>query len=101
MVVIAGMLTTSVTTSADINASATLALTTFAVVVIGGCRFQGGVVEPAGVVAAAVALSLLASTLAFLNVTPAWDTAVEGLVLVAAVSTKWVAEQVRRQVRSR
>ena len=101
MVVIAGMLTTSVTTSADINASATLTLTTFAVVVIGGCRFQGGVVEPAGVVAAAVALSLLASTLAFLNVTPAWDTAVEGLVLVAAVSTKWVAEQVRRQVRSR
>jgi len=101
MVVIAGMFTTSVTTSADINASATLTLTTFAVVVIGGCRFQGGLVEPPGVVAAAVAISLLASTLTFLNVAPAWDTAVEGLVLVAAVSTKWVAEQVRARVGSR
>jgi ribose/xylose/arabinose/galactoside ABC-type transport system permease subunit len=101
LVDIAGLLTTSVTTSADINASATLTLITFAVVVVGGCRFQGGIVVPAGVVCAAVAFSLLASVLSFMNVTAAWNTAVEGLVLVAAVGAKWFIEGFSRYFRSR
>ncbi|MGA3220978.1 MAG: ABC transporter permease, partial [Acidimicrobiales bacterium] len=98
---IAGLLTTSVTTSADINASATLTLITFAVVVVGGCRFQGGIVVPAGVVSAAVAFSLLASVLSFMNVTAAWNTAVEGFVLVGAVGARWLVEGIRRFMRGR
>ena len=100
-VCVAGLLTTSQTTSADINASATLTLITFAVVVIGGCRFQGGIVVPAGVVAAAVAFSLLSSVLSFLNVSAAWNTAVEGLVLVAAVSMRWFLQGLGQYVRRR
>lgn len=96
LVVIAGLLTTSVTTSADVNASGTVTLTTFAVVVIGGCQFGEGIVEPAGVVAGAVAISLLASVLAFLNVAPAWDTALEGIVVVVAVGGKWILHQFDR-----
>lgn len=99
LVVIAGLLTTSVTTSADVNASGTLTLTTFAVIVIGGCQFGGGIVEPTGVVAGAVAISLLASVLAFFNVAPAWDTALEGIVVVAAVGGKWAVQQFRRLAR--
>jgi ribose/xylose/arabinose/galactoside ABC-type transport system permease subunit len=98
LVDVAGLLTTSVTTSADINASSTLTLITFAVVLIGGCRFQGGIVVPAGVAAAAVAFSLLASVLSFMNVTAAWNSAVEGLVLVAAVSTRWLVNSLGRYV---
>jgi ribose/xylose/arabinose/galactoside ABC-type transport system permease subunit len=100
-VCVAGLLTTSQTTSADINASATLTLITFAVVVIGGCRFQGGIVVPAGVVAAAVAFSLLSSVMSFLNISAAWNTAVEGLVLVAAVSMKWLLPGLGHYVRRR
>jgi ribose/xylose/arabinose/galactoside ABC-type transport system permease subunit len=101
LVDLAGLFTTGVTTSADINGSATLTLTTFAVVVVGGCRFQGGIVVPAGVVAAAVAFSLMAATLSFMNVTAAWNTAVEGFVLVAAVGTTWVVQNLTRYVRGR
>ena len=101
LVDVAGLLTTSVTTSADINASATLTLITFAVVVVGGCRFGGGIVVPGGVVAAAVAFSLLASVLSFLNVAAAWNTGVEGLVLVAAVGMRWFVEGLRRYARRR
>ena len=92
LVDLGGLLTTSVTTSADVNASATLTLVTFAVVIIGGCQFRGGIVEPVGVVAAAVAFSLLASLLAFWNVSSSWNTAVEGLILVLAVSIKRIAQ---------
>jgi len=99
LVVIAGLLTTSVTTSADINANSTLTLTTFVVIIIGGCQFKGGIVEPVGVVAAAVAISLLASVLAFLNVAAAWNTAVEGIVLVAVLSMKWAVHQFGRFTR--
>jgi ribose/xylose/arabinose/galactoside ABC-type transport system permease subunit len=50
-------------------------------------------------VAAAVAFSLLASVLSFLNVAAAWNTAVEGLVLVAAVGMRWFVEGLRRYAR--
>ena len=98
LAVLAGLVTTGVTTSSDVNASAVLTLSTFVVVVIGGCRFTGGFVEPVGVVAAAVALSLLTSLLTFLNVNSIYDTAVEGGILVIAMSMKWSVDIVKRHV---
>ena len=98
-VCLAGLFTTSVTTSADVNASGTLTLTTFAAILIGGCRFKGGFVEPIGVVAAVDALSLLTSVLAFLNVSSTWDTGAEGLVIVVAVSAKWAVQGLGQRFR--
>jgi ribose/xylose/arabinose/galactoside ABC-type transport system permease subunit len=87
-VVLAGALTTVSTTASDINASSTLTLISVAAVVIGGAEFTGGVVEPVGTVLAAVAFGLIPSLLYFLSVSPNYQTAVEGLLLVAAMAAR-------------
>jgi ribose transport system ATP-binding protein len=87
-VVLAGALTTVSTTASDINASSTLTLVSVAAVVIGGAEFTGGVVEPVGAVMAAVAFGLIPSLLYFLSVSPNYQTAVEGLLLVAAMAAR-------------
>ena len=87
-VVLAGALTTVSTTASDINASSTLTLISVAAVVIGGAEFTGGVVEPVGTVMAAVAFGLIPSLLYFLSVSPNYQTAVEGLLLVAAMAAR-------------
>lgn len=87
-VVLAGALTTVSTTASDINASSTLTLISVAAVVIGGAEFTGGVVEPVGAVMAAVAFGLIPSLLYFLSVSPNYQTAVEGLLLVAAMAAR-------------
>ncbi|NDI16746.1 MAG: ATP-binding cassette domain-containing protein, partial [Verrucomicrobia bacterium] len=63
MVVFAGMAFTAVTSAADVNTSASFCMMSIATVIVGGCEMSGGVVEPFGVVAAGIAMSLIASLL--------------------------------------
>jgi ribose transport system ATP-binding protein len=95
LVVLAGLLTTASTTASDINASSALTLASVAAVVIGGAEFSGGIVEPVGAVLAAVALGLVPSLLYFMQVSPNAQTAVEGLLLIAAMAVRRLARGAR------
>lgn len=88
-VVLAGVLSTSVTQSSDITTSGSLTLSTFVIVILGGCQFGAGRVEPVGVVVAATFLTLLTSLLAFYHVGPIYITGIEGAILLAAVIGPW------------
>jgi len=88
-VVLAGLFTTVVSQSSDINSSGPITLTTFVVVIIGGCRFGVGRVEAVGVVLAATFLTLLTSLMAFYNVAPIYTTGIEGVIIVAGVTVPW------------
>jgi ribose transport system ATP-binding protein len=92
-VVGAGLFTTVVSTASDINATSTLTLGSVAAVVLGGAEFVGGVVEPIGVILAAIALGLLSSLMAFWNVNPDYVSAVEGLMLVVAMGARWIGKR--------
>jgi ribose transport system ATP-binding protein len=95
-VLLAGLATTGLTASSDVNASGVITLNTFAVIVVGGCTFGSGFVQPVGVVAAAVALALLTSLLAFLQVSTVYNPLVVGAVLVAAMSARWITRRFTR-----
>jgi ribose transport system ATP-binding protein len=92
-VVLAGLFTTVVSTASDANASSTVTLASVAAVLVGGAEFVGGVVEPVGTVIAAVALALLTSLLAFLNVSTQYETAAEGAILILAMLVRWAASR--------
>lgn len=87
-VVLAGLFVTVVSGGSDVNASSTLTLSSFATLVVGGCEMSGGIVEPAGVVLASLALSLISSLLTFENISASWVTAATGFILIAAMSVR-------------
>ncbi len=86
--VAAGVFTTASTFGSDINASSTLTLVSIAAVIIGGAEFSGGMVEPIGTILAAVAFGFLPSLLYFVGVDPSYQTAVEGVLLLAAMGVR-------------
>ncbi len=87
-IVLAGLSTTAISYGSDANASSALTLSAIATIIIGGCEFSGGIGEPVGVVAGALALSLISSLLAFMSVDSRYQTAVVGCVLIAALAAK-------------
>ncbi len=89
-VVLAGAVSTANSGGSDIHASSTLTLTGVAAVIIGGAEFVGGVVEPIGAIVGAVAFGLLPSLLFFLDIPPALQTAVQGILLIAAMVIRFV-----------
>lgn len=96
-VVLAGLFVTVVSGGSDVNASSTLTLSSFATLVVGGCEMSGGIVEPVGVVLASLALSLIASFLTFESVSSSWVTFVTGMILVAAMSIRWLAAKANHE----
>jgi ribose/xylose/arabinose/galactoside ABC-type transport system permease subunit len=95
-VVLAGLMTTAFSLSSDENASSTLTLSAFVILILGGCQFGVGRVEPVGVVAAAAFLTLLTSLLAFYHVGSIYTTGTEGVILVAAVAGPWLIRALPR-----
>lgn len=95
-VVGAGMMTTVIFASSDVNGSETLTLTSVAAVIIGGGQFIGGVVDPVGTVVAAVALSVIPVLLGGFNVNTNYQPAVEGVILIIVMTLRWLAQRQRR-----
>ncbi len=86
--ILAGLALAGTTGSGDANAGASLILPTVAAVIVGGGSFTGGRVDPIGAVTAAVAISLIGSLLAFMNISAAYSSAVEGCILILAVGLR-------------
>ncbi len=86
MVVLAGMSFTAVCGGADANSAAAYCMMSIAVVILGGCKMSGGEVEPIGVAAGAIAMSLITSLLTFIKVGSNYQTAVTGLILILVLA---------------
>lgn len=92
-VVLAGMAYTSTSNGADANSSANYCMMSIATVILGGCEMAGGVAEPMGVVAAAVAMNLINSLLTALKVDSNYQTAIIGLILITVLAVKSFAHR--------
>lgn len=93
MVALAGMSFTAVTYSADVNASVAFCMMSIATVIVGGCEMSGGFVEPVGVVAAAIAMSLITSLLIFVKIDSNFQMAVTGLIIILVLASRLIARR--------
>lgn len=84
--IIAGLALTGMTSSGDPNASANYTLLAIASVILGGAQFSGGRARPIGTVMGALAISLVAQLLVFLNVSSAYQAGAQGLILVVVLA---------------
>lgn len=81
-VILAGMTVTFVSKGADANASSSYQMQSIATILLGGCAFSGGIIEPVGVVAGALSISLISSMLTFMQINSNYRTAVIGIILL-------------------
>ena len=84
----AGLSLTAINTASDYNAGGSYTLLSVASVVVGGCALAGGLISPLGVVAGAVTLSLIGALLGMLDVSPDYNAAVQGLLLLLILALK-------------
>lgn len=84
-VILAGFAMTYVSKGADANASSSYQMMSIATILLGGCAFSGGIIEPVGVVAGALSISLISSMLTFMQISSNYRTAVIGVVLLIAL----------------
>ncbi|MDR1971943.1 MAG: ATP-binding cassette domain-containing protein [Treponema sp.] len=96
MVVLSGLFFTVVCLGADANASSSFCMLSIATVVLGGCEFSGGIVEPVGVVAGAFAMSLITTVLTFMRIGSNYQTAVLGIILILVLVIKLVTNRTNR-----
>ena len=80
--VLAGMALVGLTTSADANIALRYTLLSIAGVILGGGEFTGGRVSPVGAVIGALTLTLAASFLSFLRLSPDWQIGAQGAILI-------------------
>lgn len=85
-VILAGLYSTGISRSADPNASASYQMMSIATILLGGCKFAGGVVEPVGVVFGALGISLITSMLTFMRVDTNYRSAVIGIILLISLA---------------
>ena len=91
--VLGGLAVTASTTSGDANASASYTLLTIAAVILGGGEFSGGVVAPVGAVIGTITIALVGSLLAFLNVSPEYQSGVQGAILIVVLAGRALARR--------
>jgi ribose transport system ATP-binding protein len=85
---LAGLSLTAINTASDYNSGGGYTLLSVAAVVVGGCALAGGVISPLGVVAGSVTLSLIGALLGMLDVSPDYNAAVQGLLLLLILALK-------------
>jgi ribose/xylose/arabinose/galactoside ABC-type transport system permease subunit len=95
MVVLSGMFFTAVCLGADANASSSFCMLSIATGVLGGCEFSGGIMEPIGVVAGAIAMSLITTVLTFMRIGSNYQTAVLGIILILVLVIKLVTKRIK------
>ena len=96
-VVLAGFALTYQGRGSDATSAASYQMQSIAVVLLGGCAFSGGIVEPIGVVAGALSISLISSMLTLLKVHSDYRTAVIGIILILVL---FYREMVNRRAKS-
>ena len=92
---LAGLSLTAINTASDYNAGSGYTLLSVASIVIGGCALGGGYLSPLGVVAGAVTLSLIGALLGMLDVSPDFNAAVQGLLLLGMLVIRTIADRGR------
>ncbi|MGV3491701.1 MAG: ABC transporter permease [Devosia sp.] len=86
--VLAGMTLVGLTTSADANIALRYTLLSIAGVILGGGEFVGGRVSPIGAVIGALTLTLAASFLSFLRISPDWQIGAQGAILIIVLALR-------------
>lgn len=87
-IILAGAMFTAISSGSDANATSSFTMNSVATIMLGGCEFSGGIGEPVGVVVGGVAISLISSLLAFMSVSSDYQTAVVGIILLAALASR-------------
>jgi len=88
-----GVALAGMTTTGDANVGASYTLQSIAAVIIGGGQFSGGSVAPIGAVMGAAIMLLTGSLLTFADVSPNWQLAVQGAILIAVLSLRRILER--------
>lgn len=88
MGVFAGLALTGITTSADSNIALRYTLISIAGAILGGSEFVGGRVSPIGAVLGALTMTLAASFLSFLRLSPDWQIGVQGAILILVLALR-------------
>ncbi len=86
--VLAGMALIGLTTSADANLGNGYTLLSIAGVILGGGEFVGGRVSPIGAVIGALTLTLAGSLLNFMHISPDWQVAAQGAILIVVLAAR-------------
>jgi len=88
--VLAGMALVGLATSADANIALRYTLLSIAGVILGGGEFIGGKVSPVGAVIGALTLTLAASFLNFLRLSPDWQIGAQGAILILVLTARLI-----------
>lgn len=94
---LSGLALIGLTTSAQANVAERYTLLSIAGVILGGGSFVGGTVAPVGAVLGAVTLTLTASFLAFLHISPDWQIGAQGAILIIVLALRAVIDRVERK----
>jgi ribose transport system permease protein len=94
---LAGLALIGLTTSAQANVAERYTLLSIAGVILGGGSFVGGRVSPVGAVLGAITLTLTASFLAFLRISPDWQIGAQGAILIIVLALRAVIDRVERK----
>ena len=87
---LSGLCLVGLTTSADANIALRYTLLSIAGVILGGGEFVGGRVSPVGAVIGALTLTLAASFLSFLRISPDWQIGAQGAILIVVLALRAV-----------
>jgi ribose transport system permease protein len=85
---LSGLSLIGLTTSADANIALRYTLLSIAGVILGGGEFVGGRVSPVGAVIGAITLTLAASFLSFLRISPDWQIGAQGAILIIVLALR-------------
>lgn len=91
--ILAGLTLVGLTTSADANIALRYTLLSIAGVILGGGEFVGGRVSPVGAVLGAMTLTLTASFLSFLRISPDWQIGAQGAILIIVLALRAVVNR--------
>ncbi len=99
--VLAGMALVGLTTSADANIALRYTLLSIAGAILGGAEFTGGRVSAVGAVVGALTLTLAASFLSFLRLSPDWQIGAQGAILILVLALRLGLDAMERRRDSR
>jgi ribose transport system permease protein len=94
--ILAGIALVGLTTSADANIALRYTLLSIAGVILGGGEFVGGRVSPVGAVIGALTLTLAASFLSFLRISPDWQIGAQGAILIIVLGLRLVLNRIEK-----
>jgi ribose transport system permease protein len=95
---LAGLTLIGLTTSAQANVAERYTLISIAGVILGGGSFVGGRISPIGAVLGAITLTLTASFLAVLRISPDWQIGAQGAILIIVLALRAVIDRVEKKV---